>query len=140
MSSFLHFSVRQYAVISVRTLPHSERLVVAYPDEKTLRDLLAGPSIVALGYSSREEAETSLRRFGSAAEPLRRKSVARFVGNSTLTVKRFVSSHLLAKNAFTSGKKKNLIYGLAQHALAAAVVVLYSRNVLSAAIRALISF
>jgi hypothetical protein len=47
----------QYAVIAgLRTETGSERLVIAYPNETSLRDLIAAPSIIAVGFSSREEA------------------------------------------------------------------------------------
>jgi len=49
-------STWQYAVISIRSKPDREELVIAYPDEDTLRDLIAAPSIVALGYTSRADA------------------------------------------------------------------------------------
>jgi len=45
-----------YAVISIRNDSHRERLIIAYPNEKTLRQLIAAPSILALGYASRAEA------------------------------------------------------------------------------------
>jgi len=140
VSSLVHFPMRQFAVISVRAVPHYERLVIAYPDEKTLRDLLAGPSIVALGYSSREEAEASKYCYGTPAQTLRRKSMATLVANSTQALKEFVSSHLLAEDAFSLGKMHSTICGFLQDTFAAAVVVFYSKNLLSAAIRALISF
>jgi hypothetical protein len=47
----------QYAVIAgLRTETGPERLVIAYPNEKSLRDLLAASSILAVGFSSREDA------------------------------------------------------------------------------------
>jgi hypothetical protein len=47
----------QYAVIEgLRTETGPERLVIAYPDEKSLRELIAAASIIAVGFSSREEA------------------------------------------------------------------------------------
>jgi hypothetical protein len=47
----------QYAVIAgLRTKTGPERLVIAYPNEASLRDLIAAPSIIAVGFSSREEA------------------------------------------------------------------------------------
>jgi hypothetical protein len=53
----MKFSGVRYAVIDG---PHSkaghERIVVAYPTEQALRDLIAAPSILAFGFSSREEA------------------------------------------------------------------------------------
>jgi hypothetical protein len=45
-----------YAVISVRNSSPRERVIIAYPDEKSLRKLIADPSILALGYRSRAEA------------------------------------------------------------------------------------
>jgi hypothetical protein len=47
----------QYAVIAgLRTETGPERLVIAYPNEESLRDLIAAPSIIAVGFPSREEA------------------------------------------------------------------------------------
>jgi hypothetical protein len=107
VSSLVYTSMRQYAVISVRTLPYCERLVIAYPDEKTLRDLLAGPSIVALGYSSREEAEASIP-YRTRAQPLRRNLMATLVASSTRALKEFVSNHPLATDKFRLGRRRAL--------------------------------
>ena len=139
VSRLVHISMRQYAVISVCTMPHCERLVIAYPDEKTLRDLLAGPSIVGLGYSSREEAEASIP-YRTRAQPLRGKSMAALVGSSTRALKKFVSTHPLATHKFRLGKTQSTICGLLQQTFVAAIVVLYSKNALSAVVRSLISF
>jgi len=38
-------STWRYAVLTVRSEPDRERLVVAYPDEETLRDVIAAPSM-----------------------------------------------------------------------------------------------
>ena len=47
----------KYAVIAgLRTETGPERLVIAYPNQESLRDLIAAPSIIAIGFSSREEA------------------------------------------------------------------------------------
>ena len=140
VSSLVHTAMRQYAVISIRTVPHYERLVIAYPDEKTLRDCLAGPSIVALGYSSRQEAEASICRCKPTAQPLCRASIATLAADRMLAVKKFVPRHLPSKGPLGPAKTRSTIWGLLQHTIAAAVVVLYSKNALSAAVRALISF
>jgi hypothetical protein len=140
VSSLVDISMRQYAVISVRTVPPCERLVISYPDEKTLRDLLARPSIVALGYNSREEAEASICRCGTTAQPLRRRSMATLLAKSTQALKEFVSSRLLTKGAFSLARTQSNIDRLVQQTFVAAVVVFYSKNLLSAAIRAFVSF
>ena len=49
VDELLDTSTWRYAVLSVRSEPGRERLVIAYPDEETLLDLFATPSIVALG-------------------------------------------------------------------------------------------
>jgi hypothetical protein len=47
----------QYALIAgLRIETGPERLVIAYSNEKALRALIATPSIIAVGFSSREEA------------------------------------------------------------------------------------
>ena len=47
----------QYAVIAgLRTETGPERLVISYSNEESLRDLIAAPSIIAVGFSSREQA------------------------------------------------------------------------------------
>jgi hypothetical protein len=47
----------RYAVIDVlQTETGHERVVIAYSSEESLRNLIAAPSIVALGFASRDEA------------------------------------------------------------------------------------
>ena len=78
MNQMLESSGMQYAVIAgLRTETGPERLVIAYPNEKSLRDLIAAASIVAVGFSSREEATA-----GGAA------SVAKAEWNPTAVVGR----------------------------------------------------
>src|SRR5215467_4766141 len=60
MSALLQSSNVKYAVIEVRSTKGSpERLVVAYPNEETLRGLIANPSIVDVGLNSREAASAA---------------------------------------------------------------------------------
>ena len=66
MNAVVDFSDVRYAVIEVlQTETGHERIVIAYPNEESLRDLIAAPSIVALGFASREEAVVS----GTASFP-----------------------------------------------------------------------
>ena len=62
MKELVDFSVIRYAVIEgLHTETGHERIVIAYPNEQSLRDLIAAPSIVAFGFSSREEAVAGSR-------------------------------------------------------------------------------
>ena len=63
MDELVDTSTFRYAVITVRPDPARERLVIAYRDEDTLRDLIAAPSIVALGYTSRADALKNIDRW-----------------------------------------------------------------------------
>jgi hypothetical protein len=61
MGGFVRCSTVRYAIIQASSKKdHPERLVIAYPDENCLRDLIAGPSIVGLGFTWREEAMAKL--------------------------------------------------------------------------------
>jgi hypothetical protein len=54
----------KYAVIEARrTEVRRECIVIAYPDEQSLRDLIAARSIVALGFASRDNAAASIENF-----------------------------------------------------------------------------
>src|ERR1700739_3900281 len=73
VSGLVDSSGVQYAVIAgLRTETGPERLVIAYPNEKSLRDLIAAPSIIAVGFSSREEAIAGSRGSGPAARSYQR--------------------------------------------------------------------
>jgi hypothetical protein len=139
MRALLPAPTRQFAVISVRTGRHFEQLVLAYPDEKTLRDLVAEPSIVALGYGSREEAEAGSCCYTTTAQPLRQKPMRALGANSGQAPTKFVRDCQSAKDKFRLAGTRSLICSLLQQAFAAAVVLLYSKNLVSAAIRAVIS-
>jgi hypothetical protein len=76
VSEMVDYSGVHYAVIAgLRTETGPERFVIAYPDEKSLRELIAERSIIAVGFSSREEAaadrNVALRPAAASYEPLR---------------------------------------------------------------------
>lgn len=52
---------KQYAVIEARSTERpSERFVISYSDEESLRDLIAGPNILACGLASLRDAEVHI--------------------------------------------------------------------------------
>lgn len=101
----------QYAVIAgLHTETGIERLVIAYPNEESLRDLIAAPSIIAAGFSSREEAAAGGSSFAAPAVG-RQQS-----GSVFRRAARFIASS----------------YG----AIAASVIIVFSsRNAVSAVLR-----
>ena len=135
MDELVGTSTWRYAVICVRSKPDRERLVIAYPDEATLRDLIAAPSIVTLGYSSRADALKNIDRCVTTKVSLKRLKTAVLGTNMTfLTILRRLAGGLGLSGA--SKVMRNLLH----NGLAAALILLYSRNVLSSTVRAFISF
>jgi hypothetical protein len=125
----------QYAVISVQSDRDRELVVIAYTDEETLRDLIAAPSIVALVYSSPADALKNIDRYVANAPSLKRLRTAELGANMTLlTVFRRLAGGFGLLEA--SKVMRNLVHS----GLAAAVVLLYSKNVLSSTVRSFISF
>lgn len=123
MDALVDTSTWQYAVISVRSEPSRERLVIAYPDEETLRDLIAAPSIVALGYTCRADAlETAVLHTNKNFLTEWRAALRRLAGGFRLSGASTVMRNLL------------------HNGLAAALIFFYSRNILSSTVRAFVSF
>jgi hypothetical protein len=133
-------STWQYAVISVRSEPDRERLVIAYPDEETLRDVIAAPSIVAFGYTSRADALKNIDRCVTTTVSLKRLlKTAVLLTNMTILTECRVALRRLAGGFGLSGTSK-VMRNLLHNGLAAALIFFYSRNVLSSTVRAFISF
>ena len=140
MHELVDTSTWRYAVISVRSEPDRERLVIAYPDEETLRDLIAAPSIVALGYSSRADALKNIDRCVTTKASLKRLlKTASLHPNVTFLTECIAALQRLAGVFGLSGTSK-VIRNLMHNGLAAALIFFYSRNVLSSTVRAFISF
>ena len=97
----------RYAVIEAGREGRSERFVLAYCEEKCLRDLIAAPSIVAVGFASREQAAASIEgRLPAVAgraqvlttimenRPERHQTGCHRVKSSSATWHRWVHPHL----------------------------------------------
>lgn len=127
MDELVETSTWQYAVICVRSEPDRERLVIAYPDEKTLRNLIAAPSIVTLGYSCRADALKNIDRSAVLHTTLT------FLTECRVVLRRVAGGFGL------SGASR-VMRSLLHNSLAATVIFFYSRTILSSTVRAFISF
>ena len=127
MDELVENSTWQYAVICVRSEPDRERLVIAYPNEETLRDLIAAPSIVRLGYSSRAEALKNIDHSAVLHPTLN------FLTECRVVLQRFAYG-------FGLSRASRVTRSLLHNGLAAALIFFYSKNVLSSTVRAFISF
>jgi hypothetical protein len=124
----------QYAIIRASSTHDSpELLVLAYADEKSLRSLIAKSSIIALGFATRSAADAAGSFHQRAAtqhmhamlairNASQRFSLAFHFGRSRL-------AHALTWKGYSD------LYRAVQFLFATAVLVLYSRNIVSATIR-----
>jgi hypothetical protein len=75
VNAVVDFTNVRYALIEgFRTETGHEHIVIAYPNEKSLRDLFAAPSIVASGFATRDEAVRSLRTREPEGEQMGRQA------------------------------------------------------------------
>ena len=137
MKALVHSSSVQYAVIQVSSAKDSpERSILAYSDEKSVCELIAEPSIIGLGFASREEAAAAVA--GDFRE--------RIVSKQTHGTAAIVYGDQKNNPAFPFGeagigrrvrywKSRSIAYSAVQFAVATAILVLYSRNIVSATIR-----
>jgi hypothetical protein len=140
MSELGDTSTWQYAVIAIRTQPHPERLVIAYSDEKTLRAVIAVPSIIALGYESRDQAVADIDRCMPMPVASRPRSTAELVSTNRRSLENAGAAKRRSADRYGLGWTHSFLGQVLQHGVAAAIVFLYSRNVLSAIVRAFVSF
>lgn len=134
MNTLLQIPKLQYAVIQLSSITSPpERLILAYTDERTLRALIAGPSIAGLGFGSREEAV-------STENPTLEKAVAPAPANELESAR--PGQHqpdcrggreAAAWSSFSSLRR--LASGIVQFAFAATICIFYSKNIVSATIR-----
>jgi hypothetical protein len=127
MARLVHSSSLHYADTSSKTDP-PERLVVPYRDGKCLRDLIEAPSIVGLGFASREEAIANLKSFASGAAPSKQKPRMTAMFHAPHENGDLPRRHGLLKH-------RRIPQGILQSALAAVIALIYSKNIVSAMIR-----
>ena len=135
MKSFANCPNTQYALIRASsTHDYPELLVLSYANEKSLRSLIAKPSIIALGFASRSAADAAgsfhhrvasqhMHAMSAIRNTNQRFSIAFHFGRRRLT------------HALTNWKGCSDLYRAAQFIFATAILVLYSRNIVSATIR-----
>jgi hypothetical protein len=131
MNKLVDSSRLKYAVIvALRTEGRPECVVLGYPDEESLRDLIAAPSIAALGFASREKAVASIE----GCFPLSAGSTA-VVDEVKKRQREFHSAMRRLAEWFSLAGSRRIAHRAMQHALAAAILAFYSRNVVAATIR-----
>jgi len=126
-------SIAQYAVIEARSSQgSSERFVCTYGSEQSLRDLIAGPSIVACGFASRKEALANLDTRVRTAARIQRIFALRGARKSHTRV-RSAEARSVAGSYLTH--KARVVGGFIAVAVASAASTFYSRNAMFTVLR-----
>jgi hypothetical protein len=129
MGVHVHCSGVRYAVIEASSnKDRPEQLVIAYLDEGCLRDLIAAPSIIGLGFASREEAPANLEGHMSDAAPSKQKPRITAMFHATHENGDLPSGHGLVKH-------RRIPQSILQSTLAAIIALFYSKNIVSVMIR-----
>jgi hypothetical protein len=127
----------QYAVIAgLRTETGPERLVIAYPNEKSLRDLLAAPSILAVGFSSREDAVAGSRAQRPAAISCRRMP-ERACGRTERHQQGLNWAERRGEKSSPLRKLARFLFTSYSEVATTVIAIYFSRNALSSVIRTL---
>jgi len=138
MTGLVNSPIAQYAVIEARrTEGPSERFVIAYPDEESLRELIAGPSIIACGFASCEEAQVNVDSdsWTAAAWEQTPRDRAEKYQCGVLSAKPRLGAGFTGFNLTQVGR---IVRGFLQAAAAGAIVIFYSRNAVSTVIRSFV--
>jgi hypothetical protein len=132
VNQMLDSSGMQYAVIAgLRTETGPERLVIAYPNEKSLRDLIAAASIIAVGFSSREEAIAD----SAASVPNAELTPVAITGRTGRYQQRFYWAERRAEIASALRRVAEFLVASYNDVATATTVIFSSTNAVSSAIR-----
>jgi hypothetical protein len=125
----------RYAVIGVRqTETGPERIVIAYSSEESLRDLIAAPSIVALGFAAHNEAVMG----GGASFPNRvvdQQTPETMAGADTNRSRQRLNQQRQGETGSMSQKVRRFVSTCCSDVLTRATVIFSSSSLVSAAIR-----
>jgi len=131
---FVHCSNIHYAIIQASSVDeHPERFVIAYPDENCLRDLIAAPSIIGVGFTSRADALANIESGLPDSTGYTRER---------RTIEMSCAGQEKRDLGDAAGQKKGrkLLFRFLQCALSTAIVFVYSKNLIGAIIRQAVSF
>jgi hypothetical protein len=138
VTGLVYSPITQYAVIEARrTECPAERFVMAYSDEESLRNLIAGPSIVGCGFASREEAQAKIDSNFWADAAWQRTSRGA-IEEAEKSQPGVPSAKRRSGAEFDLTQTWRTARGFFQTAVAACVLVFYSRNAVFTLIRSFV--
>lgn len=136
MKPLVDFCGVRYAVIeALHTETGPERFVIAYADEQSLRDVIAAPSIVAFGYSSREEAMAGNRACVPTATICQRTPETMASGKTERYEQGLSWAELRGETGSALRRLARFLVTCCSDVVTSVIVIFSSNNTASAAIR-----
>ncbi len=136
VNSVVNSSGMQYALIAgLRIETGPERLVIAYPNERSLREFIAAASIIAVGFSSREEAVADSKASLPTAAASEERMPAPVAENTERCQQGFHWSERRAEIASALGRAAEFLVASYRDIASTAAVIFFSTNAISALIR-----
>ena len=108
--------------------------IIAYPDEESLRELIARPSIIACGFASREGAQTNIDTDFCTAATWKKTPIDR----AEKYQRGVLSANPRLGTGFNLKQTGRIVRGFLQVAVAGVILIFYSRNVVSTVIRSFV--
>jgi len=119
----------RYAVIQASSNKEKpDRFVIAYQDEDCLRDLVAAPSILKVGFVSRDEAMATVTGLASEATASKPKPRITTIFHKSHENREFTDEH-------SPIERRRIPHGIFQLALGMLITLFYSKNLVSVMIR-----
>jgi hypothetical protein len=139
MKGLVHSPGVQYAVLQVSSTKDPQRLVIGYRGEKSLCDLIAERSNVGFGFASHKEA-------AAAAEGgFPNNTVSNEITSHTPSVHPYQKDLLTFRSVrggsadgFSISTSRRIARSILHFAVATAILTFYSKNIVSATIRAML--
>jgi hypothetical protein len=139
VNDFVDSSTEQFAVIESRwTGCRPDRFVLAYHDEESLREPIATPSIIAVGFTPREDAIKRIEACLSAATPWHPVQKAIPVDGAWRNQHASHSADHRLAIRLSFARTRVTVRRVLQNAVTASILVFYSRNTVGALIRAFV--
>jgi hypothetical protein len=130
-------SSEQFAVIESRwTDGRPDRFVLAYHDEESLRELIAMPSIIAVGFTCREDAINRIETCFSATTPWQSVEEEAPLDRAGCRQHESDSASERSTGRLSLAETRGIVRRVLHHAVAAGILVFYSRNIVGICIRA----
>jgi hypothetical protein len=134
MNGLVQFTDVQYAVIRISSTKDSfDRMVIAYPNEETLRALIAGPRIIAFDFISRDKALATVDCDFLKRDLSSQPNQTPMAGSSKKGQADSIANRLLQR--FSLLKICEAFRSFLNFAHASAVLIFYSGNIVAATVR-----